>query len=57
MLGISSLHQSCLLYSTIFFTDDSTKSVDDLFEKIAQAELTKLSSELSDDEFEQVIPS
>ena len=40
--------------STLFFPDDSTKSVDDLFEKIAQAELTKLSSELSDDEFEQV---
>lgn len=34
--------------------DESLKSVDDLFEKIAQAELTQLSSDLSDEEFEQV---
>jgi hypothetical protein len=34
--------------------DDSTKTVDDLFERIAQSELTRLASELSDDDFEMV---
>ena len=40
--------------SFAFSSDDSTKTVEELFEKIAQSELTKLSSELSDDDFEMV---